>query len=271
MSISASAVAPLRATATAPADAPIIEAEGLAKAYGATAVFSDVSFRLAPGERVALIGANGAGKTTLLRCLIGLVAPSAGRLTVLGEPLSGEGIEPPGPAARARLRRQAGYVFQNHSLVRRRSALSNAVHGLIGQPGGWRCFSEMTAPAASRAAAMAALADVRLADKATERVDRLSGGQAQRVAIARALVSGPRLMIADEPTASLDPAAGREVMALFDGLVRQRGIALLYTSHDMAEALAHSDRIVALRGGRVVIDRASADLTPADLGVVFDG
>ena len=246
--------------------------EGLAKGYGATAVFSDVSFRLAPGERVALIGANGAGKTTLLRCLIGLVAPSAGRLTVLGEPLSGEGIRAAGPGRkRARLRRQAGYVFQNHSLVRRRSALSNAVHGLIGQPGGWRCFSEMTAPAASRAAAMAALADVRLADKATERVDRLSGGQAQRVAIARALVSGPRLMIADEPTASLDPAAGREVMALFDGLVRQRGIALLYTSHDMAEALAHSDRIVALRGGRVVIDRASAALTPADLGAVFDG
>lgn len=246
---------------------PLIEARAISKRFGAAEIFRDVSLEVAPGERVALIGANGAGKTTLLRSLIGLTKIDAGNLDVFGERLDARNLL----SARTTIRRQTGYVFQQHGLVRRRTALSNVVHGLMGRPGGWCGFSEMTAPARWREEAMAALADVRLADRAAVRADRLSGGQAQRVAIARALVKAPRLVIADEPTASLDPAAGREVMELFSKLVRARGIALLFTSHDMEHARAYSDRVVALRAGTIAFDRPSAALGDADLQEVFDG
>ncbi|MGF1444665.1 MAG: phosphonate ABC transporter ATP-binding protein [Pikeienuella sp.] len=249
------------ATAADTTAQPAIEARGVSLSYGQTRVFSDVRLRVGANERVALIGPNGAGKTSLLRALIGLT-PAQGEIHVLGEPLTS-------PRARARVRRRTGYVFQKHCLVRRRTALSNVIHGLLGQPGGWGAWSEMFAPRAWRSAAMAALEDVRLADKAGARADRLSGGQAQRVAIARALVARPSLVIADEPTASLDPAAGDEVMALFSGLVAERGIALLYTTHDMAHAVAHSDRVVALKDGRILLDIPSAQADTAQLAEVF--
>ncbi len=250
------------APAAAPS-APAIAARGVSLAYGGARILTDISLEVGQRERVALIGPNGAGKTSLLKALIGL-APSEGAIEVLGERLKG-------PRARARIRRQTGYVFQRHGLVRRRTALANVLHGLLGQPGAWGAWSDMLAPQRCREAAMAALRDVRLAHKAQDRADRLSGGQAQRVAIARALVAGPRLVIADEPTASLDPAAGDEVMALFSGLVAERGIALLFTTHDMAHARAHADRIVALQAGRIAFNLPAAEVAPARLSEIFDG
>ncbi|MEO0680250.1 MAG: ATP-binding cassette domain-containing protein [Pseudomonadota bacterium] len=230
---------------------------------GARDVLHGVSLTVAPAERVALIGPNGAGKTTLLHAAIGLAPPAAGRAEALGQPLTSR-------AGRARARAAAGFVFQKHGLVRRRSALSNVLHGLMSRPGAtWRGWSATLAPAAWRAEALDALAEVGLADRAADRADRLSGGQAQRVAIARALVSRPRFVIADEPTASLDPAAGAEVMALFTEVVSRRGAALLFTTHDMRHALDHADRIVALRDGRVAFDRPAADLSPTTLEALF--
>src|SRR6056297_2720209 len=123
----------------------------------------------------------------------------------------------------------------------------------------------------SGARAMQALAEVDLADKALQRADALSGGQQQRVAIARALVRRPRLLIADEPAASLDPVSGRNVMELFTQLCRDHGITLLYTSHDMAHAVDYADRIVALKGGKVLFDRPAAQVTRGDLKDTFDG
>lgn len=246
----------------------LIDAAGLAKRYGrAGPVLSDVTFRVMPGERVALIGANGAGKSTLLKGLIGLVPLDAGEVSVLGERFSRE----PQAAQRRRLRRQTGFVFQRHGLVGRLSVLSNVCHGLLGGSGSWRGFAQGIAPGDWRVRAMAALGQVGLADRAGERADRLSGGQSQRVAIARALVRAPRLIIADEPAASLDPAAGEDVMGLFSDLARRGGITLLFTSHDMGHALAFTDRVIALRGGRIVIDRPTASLGPADLAPVFNG
>ncbi len=245
------------------AGAPAISARGLGFSWGERVVFEGVDLDLGAAERVALIGPNGAGKTSLLRCLVGL-SPARGQLEVLGE-------SPARAAGRAAIRRRTGYVFQRHGLVRRRTALSNVVHGMLGQPGGWRAVSQTVAPAAWRAAALEALGDVGLANRAEDRADRLSGGQAQRVAIARALVAQPRLVIADEPTASLDPAAGEEVMALFSRLVAARGIALLFTSHDMDHARRYSDRVVALARGRIAFDLPSAAAEPARLAEVFDG
>ncbi|RUV47919.1 ATP-binding cassette domain-containing protein, partial [Mesorhizobium sp. M5C.F.Ca.IN.020.14.1.1] len=121
-----------------------------------------------------------------------------------------------------------------------------------------------------REEAMQALADVRLLGKAGARADALSGGQAQRVAIARALIRRPKLLIADEPAASLDPAAGHDVMRVFSELTQEQAITLVYTTHDMEHALDYSDRLIALKAGKVFFDRPTAHVTRADLKDVFD-
>ena len=118
---------------------------------------------------------------------------------------------------------------------------------------------------------MQVLAEVRLADKAGARADQLSGGQRQRVAIARALIRRPRLLIADEPAASLDPAVGRDIMRIFTDLAGEHGITLVYTTHDMQHALDYSDRIVALKGGKVHFDRPTARVSRREMDGVFHG
>ncbi len=248
--------------------APLLRAAGLSKRYGsAPEVLRGVSLAITPGERVALIGPNGSGKSTLLRCMVGLLPLTSGRVEALGETFASA----PTPGQRARLRSQLGFVFQFHGLVKRRTALSNVIHGLVHEPGGWRAFTHSLAPQAFRERAAQALEDVGLGDKATARADALSGGQQQRVAIARALVRRPRLLIADEPAASLDPAAGRDVMALFASLAGAYGATLLYTSHDMEHARAYSDRVIALRAGGILFDAPSAAVSDAMLTEVFDG
>lgn len=247
---------------------PIISVAGLRKTYpGAAEILRGLDLEIHPGERVALIGANGSGKSTLLKSLVGLHPITGGTVEVLGERFE----RAPVPAQRARLRRQTGFVFQRHGLVRRRSVLSNVVHGMMGLPGSWRAFAQALAPEAWRTQAMVALEEVRLADRAMDRADTLSGGQQQRVAIARALIRRPRLLIADEPAASLDPAAGRDVMELFASLSAEHGITLLFTSHDMEHAAAYADRIVALKGGRIHFDRPAGDVAAEDLEGTFDG
>jgi phosphonate transport system ATP-binding protein len=261
--------APLGGQGLAGRDAELaIETQGLYKRYGNGApVLADVDLAIRAGERVALIGANGCGKTTLLKCLIGLIPASEGLITVFGERFQ----RAPAPAQRRRLRRQIGFVFQHHGLVRRLSVLSNVVHGMVGMPGAWRACVHTLAPSVWREAAMDALAAVNLDHKALDRAGSLSGGQQQRVAIARALVRRPRLIIADEPAASLDPAAGHDVMALFNDLVRDHGITLLFTCHDMEHARLFSDRILALKAGGILFDMPSRNVTDAMLSEVFNG
>lgn len=255
--------------APAPVLAPqIIGARGLAKTYpNGQRVFAGVDLDIRADQRVALIGSNGAGKSTLLKCLIGLLPTTLGEITTLGERF----LAAPSGAQLARLRRQIGFVFQNHGLVGRQSVLTNVIQGKLGLPGSWRAFHHAFAPQHWREEAMAVLAEVRLADKAGARADQLSGGQAQRVAIARALIRRPRLLIADEPAASLDPAVGRDIMRIFSDLARDHGITLVYTTHDMQHALDYSDRIVALKDGRVHFDRPTARVSARDMEGVFHG
>jgi phosphonate transport system ATP-binding protein len=129
-----------------------------------------------------------------------------------------------------------------------------------------RGWSQFLAKTALRDRAMACLERVGLADHALKRADQLSGGQSQRVAIAKALMQQPRMIVADEPVASLDPVAGQEVMDLFRQLTREEGITLLFTSHNVQQALAYSDRVLAIRQGEVVLDEKSSNLSVADLG-----
>ncbi|HHB81624.1 MAG TPA: ATP-binding cassette domain-containing protein [Aliiroseovarius sp.] len=251
----------------APADIiPDLKVEGLAKAFGAAPpIFSDVSFSVARGASIALVGANGAGKSTLLRCALGLIAPSAGQIELLGSPLAG----PTGRNMRA-LRAQTGLGAQKHNLGPRLAVLSNVIHGLLGQHSGPRYWHQALAPQEAREKAMAALEKVSMADFAGRRADRRSGGQSQRVAIARALVGNPRLLIADEPTASLDPAAGEDVMALFFSLVRRENVTVIFISHNIDHALEYGDRILGLGQGRLQLNAPVADLNAAELRKIYD-
>jgi phosphonate transport system ATP-binding protein len=249
----------------APVSPVDIEARDLAKRFGDTPIFADISFRLARGEAVALVGANGTGKSTLLRCLMGLIPASSGSVHLLGQRADAA----TGRELRA-LRAQVGLVSQKHNLVPRLSVLSNVLHGLLGKHPGVRHWSHTVAPHASRVAAMHALERVGLADFAQRRADRLSGGQSQRVAIARAIVGAPKVLFADEPCASLDPSAGEDVMELFFRLVRDEGVSVVFTSHNIDHALRYGDRVLGLAQGLLLLDATAASLSASDLRGLYD-
>ncbi len=242
-----------------------VRVTNLGKSFGDTRIFSDVSFGLSQGEAVAIVGANGTGKSTLLRCVMGLIQADAGDVAVLGTNVGQSSL-----AELRAMRAQMGLVSQKHNLVPRLSVLSNVVHGLLGQRPGFRHWSQTFAPAASRNAAMAALEKVGLADLAGRRADRLSGGQSQRVAIARALVGQPKILIADEPTASLDPAAGEDVMDLFFSLARQENVTVIFISHNIEHALHYGDRILGLADGKMPLDARADSLSAQELRGLYD-
>ncbi len=244
---------------------PVLAVSGLARSFGGRSVLGGLDFALAPGQATALIGANGSGKSTLLRCLVRLIEPDAGRISMLGQEVTALP-----PRGLRRFRAQVGIVWQRHNLVPRLSVLSNVVHGVQARRAGPRGWFQSLAPAEVRAEAMACLARVGLADRAMARVDSLSGGQQQRVAIARMLMQRPAFILADEPDASLDPQTGQEVMALLQGLVRQEGLSLLVISHRVDHTLAFSDRILGLAGGRIELDLPTARADAAQLRRFFD-
>ena len=264
-----SRAAPSPAETGAALSAPVlpvdIRVSGLGKRFAETPIFENVSFGLSRGEAVAIVGANGTGKSTLLRCLMGLIPVDHGAIDVLGTDV----VNARGAALRA-MRAQMGLVSQKHNLVPRLSVLSNVVQGLLGQRPGIRHWSQSFAPTASRDAAMAALDKVGLAHLATRRADRLSGGQSQRVAIARALAGQPKILIADEPTASLDPAAGEDVMDLFFALARQEGVTVIFISHNIAHALKYGDRVLGLAAGQLGLDRRADSLNATELRGLYD-
>lgn len=242
-----------------------LRVSGLTKSFAGTPIFKDVSFGLSRGEAVAIVGANGTGKSTLLRCLMGLIPADAGKIDVLGTD-----VRAASNAGLRAMRAQMGLVSQKHNLVPRLSVLSNVVQGLIGQRPGIRHWSQSFAPAASREAAMVALDKVGLAHLANRRADRLSGGQSQRVAIARALIGQPKILIADEPTASLDPAAGEDVMDLFFDLARQEGVTVIFISHNIDHALRYGDRVLGLANNGMPLDARASSLTAEKLRGLYD-
>jgi phosphonate transport system ATP-binding protein len=200
-----------------------------------------------------LLGPSGAGKTTLFRCLTRLVEPDEGEINVLGrsvgEMRSGE----------LRLaRRNIGLVFQQHNLIRRRSALDNVLAGRLGHVPLWRVIARRFEQA-DRQRAFAALDRVDLLDFSDRRADRLSGGQQQRVAIARVLAQESRVILADEPVASLDPAAAVSVLSLLRDIAHENGITVLCSLHQVDLVAGFADRVIALRVGRLITDTAIQD------------
>ena len=217
------------------------------------------------GERVAVVGPNGAGKSTLLRCLAGFLAPTQGRIVVLGQSVD-SGARPGDLRA---LRRDVGQVMQGLHLVQRLSALENVLIGSLGRTHGvaaWRSWARWYG-SAETAAAQQALAAVDLADHANTRADKLSGGERQRVAIARMLMQRPRLILADEPTASLDPAAASEICALLASAAV--GKTLLTVVHDNRVLPHLADRVIGLAHGRLVFDLPVAAADEATLRSLY--
>jgi phosphonate transport system ATP-binding protein len=217
------------------------------------------------GEFVAILGPSGAGKTTLLRALNRLVEPTAGTVRIAGHPVTGAA-----PAALRAVRRQVGMIFQQFNLVRRLSVLDNVVAGRLGYvaplPSVVGRFPER-----ERALARDCLAQVGLAHLATRRADTLSGGEQQRVAIARALAQTPAVILADEPTASLDPALTDTIMGTLRHINAERGLTVIVSQHQLATALAYATRIVGLRHGRVVFDGPPAAVTQPVVDRIYGG
>jgi phosphonate transport system ATP-binding protein len=236
---------------------PAVAVRGLAKRYAAP-VLDGVSLEVAPGELVALVGASGAGKTTLFRCITRLVEPDAGEITV-----NGHALHAANGAALALARREIGLVFQQFNLIRRLSAVENVLAGRLGHVPLWRVVTRRFARA-DRQLALASLDRVGLLPQAYQRADSLSGGQQQRVAIARVLAQQSRVILADEPVASLDAANAAAMLSLFREIARERGIAVLCSLHQIEIAKTFADRVVGLAGGRVIVDRAAREFGDAD-------
>jgi phosphonate transport system ATP-binding protein len=206
------------------------------------------------GELVVVLGGNGSGKTTLLRCVTRMLEPSGGDIW-LGETnlagLSGERLR------QARL--PLAMVWQQANLVRRRSVLTNVASGALGRHGGW--WTALGGlPAEELRAAYGYLDEVGLAALAGQRAGTLSGGQAQRVAIARALAQRPKVLLADEPVASLDPEAADDIMRLLRRLAVEEHLAVLCVLHQVELAYAYADRVVGIRDGGIVFDLPCAEL-----------
>ena len=242
----------------------MIEVRGVAKIYPPnTVALRDLWLTFPDGQFVTLIGPSGAGKSTFLRCLNGLVPTTSGEIRVEGESLTratGEGLR--------RLRARIGFVFQQFNLLKRLPVLDNVLVGRLSHVAQLPSLLGMF-PRRERLVAEAALSRVGLADLAHRRADTLSGGQQQRVAIARALVQEPRIILADEPMASLDPALSRTVMDLLRRINEEDGITVITALHVMDLALAYGRRVIGLRDGRVVYDGGAAGVTPEVAREIF--
>jgi len=235
--------------------------------YGTLEVLRGVSFDVAVGQGVVLLGANGCGKSTLMRSLNGLEKLQSGTVRIQGETVS----DAKGRQLR-QIRRGMGYVFQQFNLVPQLSAFQNVLLGAMGRHrlGLLSCLS-LTASAEERGKAMDSLERVGMADRALHRPSELSGGQQQRVAIARMLMQAPKLVIADEPIASLDPKAGREVLDLLWRIVREEGLSMLCTLHQLDLAREYADRVIGMKAGRVEIDAAIGDTDLDQLNALYAG
>ncbi|MFN3219556.1 MAG: phosphonate ABC transporter ATP-binding protein [Acidimicrobiales bacterium] len=228
----------------------VVEVSGLTKTFdnGRVRALDDVSFSVPLGQLLVIIGLSGSGKSTLLRHLNGLHRPTDGAVRVLGV----DAANAKGRELRA-LRRDVGFVFQQFNIVGRLSCIENVLSGALGRIRGPR-YGAITYSKALRREALKQLERVGLGDRAFQRTDTLSGGQQQRVAIARTLMQQPRIVLADEPVASLDPEISGQVMDVLFRCCVEDNITVLCSLHQVDLALGWANRLIGLQDGRVVLD-----------------
>jgi phosphonate transport system ATP-binding protein len=234
----------------------LLRVENLTKIFSdGTVALHDVTFEVQEGEFLAVIGLSGSGKSTLLRCINRLIDPTAGR--VLWDDIDVTAAQ--GKELR-HIRRQIGMVFQQFNLVKRSSVLTNVLSGRLGYAHAWLSLVHHFSPEDQKRA-LAALERVGIPEKADNRGDQLSGGQQQRVGIARALMQEPRLMLADEPVASLDPVLAHSILRYLELLNRQDGITVLCSLHFLDLVHRYATRVIGLKDGELVFDGLPSELT----------
>jgi phosphonate transport system ATP-binding protein len=222
-----------------------------------------VDLEVPDGQIMALIGPSGAGKSTLIRCINRLVEPTGGKVSLSGLELTGLGA---GQLRRAR--RRMGMIFQEYALVERLTVMENVLSGRLGYVGFWRSFFRKF-PQSDVDEAFRLLGRVGLDHMVDKRADELSGGQRQRVGICRALAQDPKLLLVDEPTASLDPKTSRQIMRLVCELCKERGLSAIINIHDVMLAQMFAERIVGLKLGEIVYDGPPDGLTADVLTEIY--
>ena len=226
----------------------MLKVENLVKVYpNGTQALKDVSFEVADGEFLAVIGLSGSGKSTLLRCINRLIEPTSGKITW-------NGIDVTDKNANLRMiRRQIGMVFQQFNLVKRSSVLTNVLTGRLGYVSSFQSLLGYFSPEDYKRA-MSNLEQVGLSEKAHVRADSLSGGQQQRVGIARALMQEPKLILADEPVASLDQVLAHSILKYLEILNKEHGITVLCSLHFLDLVHRYATRAIALKDGKLVFE-----------------
>jgi phosphonate transport system ATP-binding protein len=237
--------------------------EHLNKTYpGAVRALDDVSLEVRDGEFLVLVGLSGSGKSTLLRCINRLVEPTSGRIVLDDLDIT---------AARAndlrKIRRSVGMIFQQFNLVRRSTVLTNVLTGRLGYVSPWQSLMAHFDEDDYRRA-LVNLDRVNLRERAHQRADRLSGGQQQRVAIARALMQEPKIMLADEPVASLDPATSHSVLKYLQQINRE-GMTVICSLHFLSLARTYGTRVIALKAGRLMFDGLPSEIDESRFKAIY--
>lgn len=242
----------------------MLEIQNLVKVYeGGTVALKKVNFTVNDGDFLVVIGLSGSGKSTLLRCINRLIEPTEGQIVWDGVDitrLSGDELR--------RVRRKIGMIFQQFNLVKRSSVLTNVLSGRLGYVNPWRSAVGRF-PKNDVEKALSCLDRVGILDQAYKRADELSGGQQQRVGIARALMQDPRLLLADEPVASLDPATSHSILRYVEELNRDDGVTVICSLHFLSLARAYATRIIALKDGEIVFRGLPAEIDDARFKEIY--
>ena len=244
----------------------MIEFSNVSKVYPNGVVgLDDVNLTIEQGEFVGIIGLSGAGKSTLLRTINRMHDITSGTLTVDGQEvknLKGKQLR--------KFRRNIGMIFQSFNLVTLNTVIRNVLMAKVPEMPFWRVFLGIFKKE-DKLNALEALDKVGILDKAYIRADQLSGGQQQRVALARTLAQNPKIILADEPVAALDPVTAKQVMSDFKKINQEMNITILINIHHVELALAYADRIIGIRAGKIVYDGSSADVTEDVLNMIYEG
>ncbi|ENY99920.1 phosphonate ABC transporter, ATP-binding protein [Clostridium thermobutyricum] len=234
----------------------MLKANNLYKEYkGGTKALSDISFSVKSGEFISIIGPSGAGKSTLLRCINKMIDVTKGELI-----FNNTNVKNIKKKELRKLRTQIGMIFQHYNLVNRLSVVENVLHGRLGYKntiqGIMGIYTEK-----EKEKAFKILKKLGLEEQAYKRCDQLSGGQKQRVGIARALIQNPKLILCDEPIASLDPNSSKTIMDYLKNINKTTGITVILNLHQVDVAVRYSDRIIGINDGKIIYDGKPENLT----------
>ena len=242
----------------------MIKIRGLNKRYGQFDALKGIDLDVAPGEFLVVLGPSGAGKSTLLRCINRLTEPTQGDIHIDGQLATAD------RASLRKLRRQVAMIFQHYNVVPRLSVQKNVLTGRLGAMPSVLSWLQVF-PRKDVDIARECLRRVELDEKAELRTDTLSGGQKQRVGIARALAQQPKIILADEPVASLDPKTSRTVLTYLKQASRELGITVVCNLHQIEYAREFGERIVGVSAGRIVFEGGPAELTDEVLSRIYPG